>query len=105
MRTGGGGHFLLQGIVPDRRIEPGSPALQADAFTSEPPGKPTRNPGIDGVQELRDALAGGIIGAGGLQGRESGALDDRGVVAVETVLGEKLADFHFDEFDEGPETP
>ena len=59
-----------------------------------------RNPGIDGVHELLDALAGGIIGAGGLQGRESGALHDRGVVAVETVLGEELADFHFDEFDE-----
>ena len=28
------------GDLPDPRIEPGSPALQADAFTSEPPGKP-----------------------------------------------------------------
>ena len=25
--------------LPDPRIEPGSPALQADALTSEPPGK------------------------------------------------------------------
>ena len=27
--------------LPDPRIEPGSPALQADTLTSEPPGKPT----------------------------------------------------------------
>ena len=35
-----GGHFLLQGDLPDPGIEPRSPALQADALTSEPPGKP-----------------------------------------------------------------
>ena len=34
-------HFLLQGDLPDPGIEPGSPALQADALPSEPPGKPT----------------------------------------------------------------
>ena len=28
------------GDVPDPGIEPGSPALEADALTSEPPGKP-----------------------------------------------------------------
>ena len=37
--TGMGCHFLLQGNFPDPRIEPRSPALQADALTSEPPGK------------------------------------------------------------------
>ena len=35
-----GCHFLLQGNLPDPVIEPGSPALQADALPSEPPGKP-----------------------------------------------------------------
>ena len=33
------GHFLLQGILPDPGIEPGSPTLQADSFLSEPLGK------------------------------------------------------------------
>ena len=32
--------FLSPGDVPDPGIEPGSPAFQADALTSEPPGKP-----------------------------------------------------------------
>ena len=38
--TGMGSHFLLQGNLPDSGIEPGSPALQADALPSKPPGKP-----------------------------------------------------------------
>ena len=42
--TGVGWHFLLQGILPDPGIEPGSPALQADALTSDPPGKPRISP-------------------------------------------------------------
>ena len=36
--TGAGCHALLQG--PNPRIEPRSPALQADSLPSEPPGKP-----------------------------------------------------------------
>ena len=32
--------FLSPGELPDSGIEPGSPTLQADTFTSEPPGKP-----------------------------------------------------------------
>ena len=32
--------FPSPGDLPDSGIEPGSPALQADALTSEPPGKP-----------------------------------------------------------------
>ena len=36
--TGVGCHFPLQGNLPDPGIEPGSPALQADALPSEPPG-------------------------------------------------------------------
>ena len=34
-----GCHFLLLGNLPDPGIKPRSPALQADALTSEPPGK------------------------------------------------------------------
>ena len=33
--------FPTPGDLPDPRIEPGSPALQADSSPSEPPGKPT----------------------------------------------------------------
>ena len=33
--------FPSPGHLPDPGIEPRSPALQADALTSEPPGKPT----------------------------------------------------------------
>ena len=35
-----GCHFRLLGNLPDPGMEPGSPALQADALPSEPPGKP-----------------------------------------------------------------
>ena len=41
--TGMGSHFLLQGIIPNPGIElksSESPALQADPFSTEPPGKP-----------------------------------------------------------------
>jgi len=31
--------FLFLGTLPDPGMEPGSPALQADALLSEPPGK------------------------------------------------------------------
>ena len=35
-----GCHALLQGNLPNPGTEPGSPALQADSFPAEPPGKP-----------------------------------------------------------------
>ena len=38
--------FPSPGDLPDPVIEPGSPSLQADALPSEPPGKPTPQPGI-----------------------------------------------------------
>ena len=41
--TGVGSHSLLQDL-PHPGIEPGSPALQADALPSEPPGKTFPNP-------------------------------------------------------------
>ena len=34
--------FSSPGDLPDPGIEPGSPALQADSLSSEPPGKPKR---------------------------------------------------------------
>ena len=34
--------FPSPGDIPNPEIEPGSPALEADALTSEPPGKPQR---------------------------------------------------------------
>ena len=41
---GVGCHALLQRNLPDPGIEPGSPALQAYSFQSEPPGKPEFKP-------------------------------------------------------------
>ena len=38
----GGLPFPTPGDLPNPGIEPGSPALRADALTSEPPGKPYR---------------------------------------------------------------
>ena len=40
--------FPSPGDLPDQGIEPGSPALQADALPSEPPGKP---PNIIGIKK------------------------------------------------------
>ena len=34
--------FPSPGDLPDSGIEPGSPTLQADALTSEPPGEPLK---------------------------------------------------------------
>ena len=39
---GVGSHSLFQGNLPNPGIKPGSPALQADALPSEPPGKPQK---------------------------------------------------------------
>ena len=36
---GVGSHSLFQGNLPNPEIEPGSPALQADALPSEPPAR------------------------------------------------------------------
>ena len=41
----GGLSFTSPGDIPDSRIEPGSPALQADVLPSEPPGKAVLNNG------------------------------------------------------------
>ena len=41
--------FPSPGDLPDPGIKPGSPAFQADALISEPPGKP------GGLNDIRDA--------------------------------------------------
>ena len=57
------------------------------------------DPSVNSVHELPDALVLGGLRIGGLgdQRVQSGALDDRGVVAREVVLVEQLTDFHLDE--------
>ena len=44
--------FPSPGDLPDLGIKPGSPALEADALTSEPPGKPTQNEGVYILQSV-----------------------------------------------------
>ena len=44
--------FPSPGDLPDPGIEPRSPALQADALTSEPPGKPNRSEVKLNINEL-----------------------------------------------------
>ena len=60
------------------------------------------DPGVNSVHELPDAgILGGLrIGGVGDQSVQSGALDDRGVVAREVVLVEQLTDFHLDELEQ-----
>ena len=43
--------FPFPGDLPDPEIEPGSPALEADALTTEPLGKP-RSPSFKGTAQL-----------------------------------------------------
>ena len=60
-----------------------------------------RDVGVDRIHELLDAGVGRIVdAAGGLEGLQSGAADDRDVVAGEVVLGEELADFELDEVEQ-----
>ena len=40
--------------LPDLGIEPSSPALQADALPSEPPGKPKREEGARGKNKISE---------------------------------------------------
>ena len=48
--------FPSPGDLPDQGIEPGSPKFQADALTSEPPGKPTApNLASDGPPSLANS--------------------------------------------------
>ena len=44
--------FPSPGDLPDPGIEPRSPALQADALTSEPPGKPLQQGAVDKMVDL-----------------------------------------------------
>ena len=44
--------FPSPGDLPDPGIGPGSPTLQADALTSEPPGKPLQQGAVDKMVDL-----------------------------------------------------
>ena len=46
--------FPSPGTLPDPEIKPGSPALQADALPSEPPGKPAYRQSKSGSLLLRE---------------------------------------------------
>ncbi len=57
---------------------------------------------VDSIEKLLDALASGIVDfavGSSFESHERAALDDRGVVAGELVLAEKISDFHLDEFE------
>ena len=66
--TGVGGHVLLQGIFQtqgsDPGIKPRSPALQAEALQSEPPGKPPKKKKDNGILKVYGDLGVGatIVG-------------------------------------------
>ena len=49
--TGVGSHFLSPGDLPNRFIEPRSPALQTDSLPPEPPGKPKHVVNYKGKQQ------------------------------------------------------
>ena len=53
--------FPSPGDLPNPGIEPGSPALEADALTSEPPGKPPWNLGWDWFCPAPQAAAAGGV--------------------------------------------
>ena len=55
-----------------------------------------RDVGVHSLHELPNLLLPLLVA---LQGLQSGAADDRGVVARELVAGQKVTDFHFDEFE------
>ena len=54
--TGVGCHFLFQGIFPTQGYEPRSPALQADALPSEPPGNSQAGGGGEGSPQAQGRL-------------------------------------------------
>jgi hypothetical protein len=58
-----------------------------------------RDVGVQGISQTEDGRLAdfGLVAFQGLQG---GAVDDRGVVAREVVLGEQLAQFHFDQLEQ-----
>ena len=60
----------FSGDLPDPGIEPGSPALQADSLSSEPPGKPCECPFIGRKLMLSKFLKGPLL----LQKRERSRL-------------------------------
>ena len=53
--VGMGSLFLTPGDLPNPRIKPRSPTLQADSLPSEPPGKP-KNTGVGSLSLLQQIL-------------------------------------------------
>ena len=53
--------FPSPGDLPDPGIEPGSPALQADALTSDPGGKPREVPYVWSTSSLSIHLVMGLV--------------------------------------------
>ena len=56
-----------------------------------------RDVAVAGVHEFHDLV---LVGRVAFEGLEGGTADDRGVVAVKFVLGQKVANFHFHEVEE-----
>ena len=52
----GGFPFTSPGGLPDAGMEPGYPALQADALPSEPPGKPINQIPLEFSRKKKDSL-------------------------------------------------
>ena len=53
--------FPSPGDVPDPGIKPGSPALQVDSLSSEPPGKPKESPGSFKKQAIEHDISRGHL--------------------------------------------
>ena len=60
--TGVGCHFLLRGIFPTQRVNPGLPTLQTDSLLSEQPGKPKN---VTDSHWTADTQTRGKLGKGG----------------------------------------
>src|SRR5574343_661189 len=58
-----------------------------------------RDVGVEGVGQTEDRRL-ADFGLVAFEGLQSGAVDDRGVVTREVVLGEQFAQFHFDELEQ-----
>ena len=54
--------FPSPGDLPDPGIEPGSPALQADALPSKPPGKSLRNVQFPNPETINSSLTPNVFG-------------------------------------------
>src|SRR5262245_11838594 len=58
------------------------------------------NVAVQGIEQVVDALAGGVVLAAALHGGQGAAADDRNLVARKLVLGEQLAQLQLDQFEQ-----